>query len=162
VTSERMKNLERQIGSLWQKLHNCIWSSHSQFGTWKKLNYSLEEKGEPWNFCQRSRDIFFWAKWLIAKIPARKKIRKISTNRILYVPNIYLIIFHLIHTLSFFYKVKTVNVLQCCNGRYRSVSKNVKMSISFCHVCPQETSRILGVLSWNLRFKYFSKICIEN
>jgi len=77
----------------------------------------------------------------------KRKFIKVSTTRILYVPNIYLIIFHLIyHIRSFVYNDKTVNVLQCCNGRYRSVSRIVKKSVSLCHVCPHGTSRILDVL----------------
>jgi len=95
---------------------------------------------------------YICSKWLIANNPPRKKSRKDSTRGILHLPNIFWYFFTTFFKIKFFYKVKTVNVLQCVNGRHRCVRKIVEKSTNFCHVCPHGTSRILNVLSWNLIF----------
>jgi hypothetical protein len=72
---------------------------------------------------------------------------KVSTTGILYLPNMYLINFHLILHSHFFNKDRSAYVLQCCNGRYRRVSIIVKTSISFGPECLHGTSWIPDVVS---------------
>ena len=127
LTSGRMKNLERRIDGPCPKLEACIWSSHLQFGTWGNLNLIL------WRQRRTMKSIVTFGWILLRKMTYNKesskkrKSSKVATTGILYLPNIYLIIFHLIlHTHSFFYKDKSVNVLQWYNGWYRRISRIVK------------------------------------
>jgi len=96
-----MKYLERQIDDPCHKLETCIWSSHSQFGTWKTLNYSFEVKENQDIFCEISWDNIPQMTYNKGS-SKEKESHKVSTAGILYLPNIYLIIFHLILHSQFF------------------------------------------------------------
>jgi hypothetical protein len=153
--------LERQIDVPCRKLKVEIWSSPSQFGCWGTLNYSFENKGESWNFLNFCGVLL--SKMTYSKECNKKKFISVSTTRILYAPNIYLIIVHLIYQIrSFFIKSEMLMFYSVVMAAIGALAELWKKSISFCHVCPHGTSRILDVLLWNLIFEYFWKNCIEN
>jgi len=117
-----------------------IWSSLSQFRTWENLNYSFEDKGEIWQFV-KVRGILLRI-LTYSKESSKKGIScEVSTTRILYVPNIYLMNFHLIHhTHSFLIKTKLLLFYSGIMADIGALAELWKTSISFCHVCPNVTA----------------------
>ena len=146
-----MKYLERQIYGPCYKLEGCIWNSHSQFGTKKTMKSFVKF---PWI----SLPNINYSK----EFGEKRKFCKASTKSLLYISNIYLVIFHLIiHTHSFFINTKLLMFHSGIMADVGAFAKLWKTSISFCHVSPHGTSRIEGVLSLNLTFKYLSKFCLD-
>jgi hypothetical protein len=147
LTDGNMEYFERQIDGPCHKLEACIWNSHSQFGAWKTLNYSSEDKESNGIFVKSLSHYaeYHCAKWIIAKSPARKENPVVFTTGILQLPNHFLIIFHLIlHNPSFFIRTK---VLMFCSAAEGMFAKLWKTPVSFCLVSPKGTSRIHDPLS---------------
>jgi len=73
----------------------------------------------------------------------KRKSSKVATKGIPYLPNIYLIIFHLIlHTHSFFIKTNVLMFYSGIMADTGALAELWKTSISFCHVCPNVTAWI--------------------